>query len=940
MPQPSQIRLALVLTVTALVAVAAPAQASDRGAASTAALSALGSASGSDPVVVFGLPQALRTGTRISEKRSGFALTVRGERAFFFYEDSAHSGRVALVGARSGHVTLSRTIRHAPLVNGRLPVFLTSAKRYRSAKYRVFSRAGSTSAPAAFGTVLTGDLFAPDWSLAPQTSVAGNTHPKADQLDATAKQNHPKHLVLTGSDDDGDMLLFTITKQPRHGTLSDAPPNVTYTPDSGYLGKDLFTFKTSDGELDSNTARVLLNVVPAGAAPVTTTSGGCTAYTEQDPAVTVDNLVTVSDADDTTLDSATVKISGDFAEGDVLLFTDQNGISGSYDDETGVLALSGTATVASYQAALRTVRYRNLSGGNPPPTKTIGFSVNDAGNDSAPASKQICISGGGGSARPIGEASEGALQYTEDDGALPVDAGFTLLDNDSADLTGATIRFSPTAAGEDDELGGPSGTPEFNYFPDQDVLGFADTDSITGSFDTETGVLTLSGTASVADYEAALRSVTYTNTSQDPNEASRTIKFQVTDSSAATSVASSRGVLVTAVNDAPELATSEGSTPATGADPSVTVDDALTVGDVDDTDLESATVRITSGFAAGDVLSFSDQLGISGSYDSDTGVLTLTGTAPVADYETALRSVGYSHPDGNPPGTKTVEFVVNDGDLDSVPATKDGGTTAPPALDTTDTALSYTAGDGSVAIDPGIAASDADSTTLGGATVQVTGNWSPSEDKLAFTDQLGITGFYDDETGVLSLSGTAPIADYETALRSVTYENSSATPSTDTRTVTFHADDGEASNNVSDAATRDIEVRLPDQAPVVTSSDGSTTYTTDGADVAVDSAVAVTDADDTDLESAVVRIASGFEAGDSLAFTDQLGISGTYDPDTGVLTLTGTAPVADYETALRSIEFGHTGPAPTGPKTVEFVVNDGELDSAAGTKTIDIAPAQ
>ena len=41
--------------------------------------------------------------------------------------------------------------------------------------------------------------------------------------------------------------------------------------------------------------------------------------------------LTVSDADNTTLAGATVSISSGFFAGDTLNFTNQNGITGSYD---------------------------------------------------------------------------------------------------------------------------------------------------------------------------------------------------------------------------------------------------------------------------------------------------------------------------------------------------------------------------------------------------------------------------------------------------------------------------------------------------------------------------------------------------------------------------------------------------------------------------------
>jgi hypothetical protein len=88
------------------------------------------------------------------------------------------------------------------------------------------------------------------------------------------------------------------------------------------------------------------------------------------------------------------------------------------------------------------------------------------------------------------------------------------------------------------------------YNSTQDALSFAPAFGISSSFNSGTGTLTLSGTSSVANYQAALRSVKYTNTSEDPTTASRTVVFQVTDGTDPSNTISST-IHVTAVNDAP-----------------------------------------------------------------------------------------------------------------------------------------------------------------------------------------------------------------------------------------------------------------------------------------------------------------------------------------------------------------------------------------------------
>src|SRR5205085_1771817 len=251
--------------------------------------------------------------------------------------------------------------------------------------------------------------------------------------------------------------------------------------------------------------------------------------------------------------------------------------------------------------------------------------------------------------------------------------------------------------------------------------------------------------------------------------------------------------------------------------------------------------------------------------------------------------------------------------------------------------LPYAENGGPVAVDPGVTASDVDSASFTGATVQITSGYAGSQDQLAFTDQNGITGSYDSPTGVLTLSGTASVADYQTALQSVTYENTSDSPSTDTRTVTFQVDDGGATDNLSNTVTRDISVTPSNDAPAVTTSSGSTSYTAgDTAGTAVDTAVTASDVDDTNLEGAQVRISSGFQSGDELVFVAQAGITGSYDTGTGVLTLSGSASIDAYGAALQSVLFRTTSASAGDSRSVEFVVNDGDANSAAATKAIDV----
>src|SRR5205814_8649947 len=94
-------------------------------------------------------------------------------------------------------------------------------------------------------------------------------------------------------------------------------------------------------------------------------------------------------------------------------------------------------------------------------------------------------------------------------------------------------------------------------------------------------------------------------------------------------------------------------------------------------------------------------------------------------------------------------------------------------------------------------------------------NFASGQDVLGFTTQNGITGSYAAGTGILTLTGSATVAQYQAALRSVTYSNSSDNPSGATRTISYQVDDGQAANHASNIVTSTVAVTPVNDAPVV-----------------------------------------------------------------------------------------------------------------------------
>jgi VCBS repeat-containing protein len=113
----------------------------------------------------------------------------------------------------------------------------------------------------------------------------------------------------------------------------------------------------------------------------------------ENSSVFVTNTLTVGAAAGGGISGARVSITGNFSGAeDNLTLTNPNGLQGIYDSGTGVLTISGNGSAATYQAALRSVKFSSSSENPPAITKSISFVVTDAnGNASNPATRKVAM---------------------------------------------------------------------------------------------------------------------------------------------------------------------------------------------------------------------------------------------------------------------------------------------------------------------------------------------------------------------------------------------------------------------------------------------------------------------------------------------------------------------------------------------------------------------
>ena len=243
----------------------------------------------------------------------------------------------------------------------------------------------------------------------------------------------------------------------------------------------------------------------------------------------------------------------------------------------------------------------------------------------------------------------------------------------------------------------------------EDILGFNDGNGITlvgtnliknsqtiATFDITTTpgqlVITFTNTngetPTSTDVDNILRQITYANSSDTP-PASAQIDWTFNDGNtgaqgtgSALTVSGSTTVSMTAVNDAAALDLDANNSAAAGIDyanswtqsgGSVLITDTDAVlSDVDSTNLASLTVTITNHWDGTDELLSADTTGtsITASYDGATGILTLSGSDTVANYQQVLRTIRYDNTHWAPVGeARVIEFIANDGTDNSITAT-------------------------------------------------------------------------------------------------------------------------------------------------------------------------------------------------------------------------------------------------------------------------------
>ncbi|MDB6069289.1 MAG: family of calcium-binding protein, partial [Verrucomicrobiales bacterium] len=170
-------------------------------------------------------------------------------------------------------------------------------------------------------------------------------------------------IVLPATSVPAVPLSYTILRQPAHGQLLGTAPNLTYRPDTGYLGRDNFSYSVTGGSVTSKVGGISIEVTPdvptTSALTVSIPHNTATAVTL--PAVDPDN-------ETLTYSILTPPLSGTLTgTGATRTYTPAAGY-------TGTQTFTFKANDGTYDSAPATVTLTIL----PPPTAPVGVVLSDS----------------------------------------------------------------------------------------------------------------------------------------------------------------------------------------------------------------------------------------------------------------------------------------------------------------------------------------------------------------------------------------------------------------------------------------------------------------------------------------------------------------------------------------------------------------------------------
>jgi VCBS repeat-containing protein len=334
-------------------------------------------------------------------------------------------------------------------------------------------------------------------------------------------EDQPITFSVTGNDNfgtDGPAVLgsVAIATSPTHGGLVLNPDNTfTYTPNSNYNGPDSFTYRIYDGDGDFTTATVNITVVSVPDAPTAyNDAGNVTEAGVAPPASPYFGLVNTP-VNGTPSASGNVLSNDSDPDGPIVPGTTHTVVAVGYGS-VGVtfegvygqitINTNGTWTYNLLNLDPDTQALVQAQG----VTETFSYTMQDTNGLQSTANLVVNVSGTN-DAPVIDHTAD--TDYTTGDPAEAIMPDLSIDDVDSPTLNGAQVVLTNAQAGD-----------LLNYTGALPVGVTATTTSGAGTI-----TLTFLGSATLADYEALLQTVTFATSSVISSTVTRNFDFQVID---------------------------------------------------------------------------------------------------------------------------------------------------------------------------------------------------------------------------------------------------------------------------------------------------------------------------------------------------------------------------------------------------------------------------
>lgn len=482
------------------------------------------------------------------------------------------------------------------------------------------------------------------------------------------------------------------------------------------VGDRYFAFTASDQNFTSTTSIATVSVQLVPNVPPVITIQPNLSYTEGDSIVVLDDTCIVSDSDGTDISQITIECAN-ILDGDsevleiggviCLLGADSSNVGSvggisvliEYTVSNGIFVItkdiSGNLTVAQAQTLLRSVAYANTSSELTEGTRIFTITVNDGEDESAPDSINVSVA----AVTPINNPPVVDLNnvvaginitqiFIDGDPTTSLCPNATISDLDNDNPVSMTIVGSSFTADDEIVKLGDAGT-EFPIGSNLTTTVSASGITYNVAYTTSNKTWQITGTATLAQWQALLRTLKYVNDSSPVTTGERTLSISVNDGTDSSTPA----LLNILVEDAlvgTAISINVLDFDWTQEDGDIYISDDAIVSS--DTGIVTELTISLSGFVDDEyeVISIADRIFLANetrtsygwirgvrydlSYNGTTKILTAI--PAVANLSTEIvcqdliRSLRYWRlGKGLTPGTRAFEFIINDGSTTSTPVT-------------------------------------------------------------------------------------------------------------------------------------------------------------------------------------------------------------------------------------------------------------------------------